>query len=156
MKLINAVEVPNMAANLLVPRAACGGIPARSREGIRTNPPPPATLSMNPARKDMRESNRMTMGSMRGGISSNTRFRDGWVFSYNPSAILVHDHDSLYEICLSRRSRTCFASATIRSMTSFTVGSSWRRPVTCPTGRIPFSMSPSSVARRNASNPLAM
>jgi len=51
IKLMRAVPVPIEAANLLAPRATWGGRPASSREG-RSRRPPPAILSMNPARKE--------------------------------------------------------------------------------------------------------
>ena len=61
-----------------------------------------------------------------------------------------------YAILAASLAWTAAASATMRSMTSATVGSSWIKPVTCPTGRIPLTRSPSSVARRKALKPLAM
>ena len=63
MKFAKAAEVPKIAANLLVPRAAWGGIPAISSEGSRMRPPPPAMLSMKPAINDIRQRNKTINGS---------------------------------------------------------------------------------------------
>jgi len=55
-KLSKAAAVPKREANLFVPNADCGGIPAISNDGIRISPPPPAMLSRNPAKNDIKQS----------------------------------------------------------------------------------------------------
>ncbi|MNP45714.1 hypothetical protein D3C76_1396590 [compost metagenome] len=42
---------PNVELSLLVPSTRCGGMPAVSRAGVVSRPPPPAMASMKPATK---------------------------------------------------------------------------------------------------------
>ena len=57
-KLMSATAVPMDDCILLVPRARCGGRPARSRAGRVMSPPPPAMLSMKPATRAASEQKR--------------------------------------------------------------------------------------------------
>ena len=48
-KLNIAESVPRVLTSFSCPNATCGGSPANMSDGNKTNPAPPATLSMNPA-----------------------------------------------------------------------------------------------------------
>ena len=52
-----AVAVPILPCNLLVPRAAKGGMPDKINAGRDINPPPPANVSSNPAITATKNSN---------------------------------------------------------------------------------------------------